>query len=191
MGKQGTRVPKVRHKVRGKVLKCPTFAHQFQLMSCDNLPQNRRPVGPPCRAVSVPGAGAGTGIATNGRGCCSFLKGFIRATDTCMILSRCFKAWRRFFHLEVGVSMSARSWVQDLVCFVSSKFLFMTRGCNHQSHNCVHTEWSPRFSTSECVGSPPGPIAPVQGFCTTIAVRPCRRGEGGCSPRGKASVTIV
>lgn len=53
-------------------------------------PQLRRA----CTAVASCSLNAGTGIATNGRGCHSFLKGFIRATGTCMIISRCFKAWR-------------------------------------------------------------------------------------------------
>lgn len=84
-----------------------------------------------------------TTIATNGRGCRSFLKGFIKATGTCTIISRCFKGRRRSFQ-ELGVSMSTRSWVQNPVCFARAKFPFMTPGCNH-------TKWSSRSSTSEYV----------------------------------------
>lgn len=84
-----------------------------------------------------------TTIATNGRGCRSFLKGFIKATGTCTIISRCFKGRRRSFQ-ELGVSMSTRSWVQNPVCFARAKFPFMTPGCNH-------TKRSSRSSTSEYV----------------------------------------
>lgn len=83
---RGCRVPKVRHKVRGKVPRCPTSAHHFQLMSRNDFPQNHGPVGPPCRAemtgpISVLGVGAGSapGQALPPMPP-SFLKGFIRAT---------------------------------------------------------------------------------------------------------------
>lgn len=53
----------------------------------------------------------------------------------------------------------------------------------------------PPLSTFLPLGSPPGRITPeptsVEGFCTNVAVRSRGRGEGGCSPHGKAGVTIA